>query len=138
MIEIVPLAFGHVAALDLDDAVDGWALDQIGEMEPWYGKAFTALEDGRPIGVSGFACTEDGTGKGWLIGSARLRQHPVFLHRTMKRVLSGILANEAVRRVEITVDATCDRAVTWAQRLGFREVARGDRFVLYALEGNRG
>ena len=132
MMEIRPLEVGDTDRLDLQD-IDGWALDEIDDLSGWEGSAFTILEDGEPVGISGFSL-EDGIGTGWLIGSEQLRNHPVFLHRTMKKVLCELLRNSAVKYIYVDVEKQNTVAVRWLERLGFWRRSESATTARYVLE----
>ena len=100
--------------LDLQN-IDRWVLDE--DLSPWEGKAFTILDDGQPVGISGFVL-ENGIGGGWLVGSKKLREHPVYLHRTMKKVLRELLQNPAIKY--ICAEAEDYVTARWLERLGFK------------------
>ena len=115
--ELRPFKLSDMDQLDLQD-MDNWAL--IDDLRQWEGQAFTILDDdNRPIGISGFACA-GGIGTGWLVGSKQLREHPVFLHRTMKRMLRTLLQNPTVDCIYSDVEKSSKDAVRWLERLGFR------------------
>lgn len=131
--KIRPLETGDAGRLDLQD-IDSWALDELDDLRKWEGSALTVLNDaGQPIGISGFSL-EDGIGTGWLIGSERLRDHPIFLHRTMKRVLREIMRNPAVKYIYVNVEKRNDVAVRWLERLGFRRELENAIIAHYVLE----
>ncbi len=122
-VSIRPFASADVGLLDLQD-VDKWALGDIDELSKWEGSAFTVLDEaGAPIGVSGFS-VEDGVGTGWLIGSKQLRAMPIYVHRTMKRVIRELLRSPEVMCIHVTVENRSDEAVRWLKRLGFILIAR--------------
>ena len=114
---------GDTGRLDLQD-IDGWALDELDDLRKWEGFAFTILNDaGQPIGISGFSL-EDGVGTGWLIGSGQLRDHPVFLHRTMKRVLRELVLGSEVKCIHVTIENRNSVSERWLKRLGFILIAK--------------
>ena len=130
---IRPLEAGDVDRLDLQD-IDGWTANENDDLRKWEGSAFTILSDaGKPIGISGFSL-EDGIGTGWLIGSAQLRSHPVFLHRTMKKVLRELLQNRAVKYICVDVEKQNAVAVRWLERLGFWRRSENATTARYVLE----
>ena len=131
--EIRPLEAGDKDRLDLQD-IDSWALDELDDLRKWEGLAFTILNDaGQPIGISGFSL-ENGIGTGWLIGSGQLRDHPVFLHRTMKRVLRELLRNSAVKCIYVDVEQRSAVAVRWLERLGFELGPENLNVARYVLD----
>ena len=136
MIEIRPMERDDFRLLDRQP-MDEWASYEtfggIGEVESWVGHAFTAVEDGKPIGISGFSLSETGIGRGWLIGSAALRGKPIFLHRTIKKLIKHLRDHPSVKRIEITVARDCRQAQHWAKRLGFHLEETGDEYSRYVM-----
>ena len=136
MIEIRPMKREDFRVLE-HQPIDDWAaydaFGGIGEIEAWVGRAFTAVEDGKPIGISGFSLDENGVGRGWLIGSAALREKPMFMHRTIKKMLGYLRARPEVKRIEITVERSYKPAIAWAERLGFRLEETGDEYARYVI-----
>ena len=124
---------GDLEHLDLQD-IDNWSLGGISNISDWLGRAFTILDEtDKVVGVSGFSC-EDGVGTGWLVGSKRLRDRPVYLHRSMKRVLRELLRNPNVNRIQAVVEQKSVAASRWLERLGFRRDSENAGVVLYILE----
>ena len=134
--EIRLLCADDIDFLDLQD-IDHWAIDEIDDLHKWEGQAFTILDDtGRPVGISGFSL-KDGIGTGWLIGSRQLRTHSIYLHRTMKRVLSELLRNPVVTCIYADVELRSVGAGRWLERLGFKlesENAGMARYVIVSKE----
>ena len=121
--DLRPFKLADIALLDLQD-VDHWALGEIDRLGDWEGSAFTILNDaGQPIGISGFSL-EGRVGTGWLIGSGQLRKSPVFLHRTVKRVLGEIVHSPEVNCIHVTIENSNGASARWLNRLGFILIAR--------------
>ncbi len=128
--EIRPYQEGDADRLDLQD-IDRWASGE--DMRPWEGSAFTIVDGaGHPIGISGFSL-EGRVGTGWLMGSQQLRNHAVFLHRTMKRVLHELVLNPGVSCIHVTVENRDIDAARWLERLGFIIIAKSSTISKYMI-----
>lgn len=130
--DIRPLESGDIDCLNLED-IDRWVIGELPDMQRWEGYAFTILDDDeRPIGVSGFSCV-DRVGSGWLIGTKALRECPVYLHRTMKRVLRELLQNPDVDCIYADVEKRSTIAARWLERLGFSPASENTTNTRYVL-----
>ena len=111
----------HIMAINLQPAQQ-FAL---GLLTPEYasqiveqrGVGWTAMHEGRPIACAGIVEAWEGRGLAWALFSEQALRHFTSIHRAARNVL----ADAPWRRIEMTVDATHEQGIRWAQRLGFEQ-----------------
>lgn len=79
------------------------------------GDCFTAFAGTTVIACAGVARCWPGRAHVWSLLSASLPEYGPLVHRAVLRYLRRC----PIRRLELTVDPTHDKAVAWATRLGF-------------------
>lgn len=113
MVEILPFAPEHLLAFQPGAHSEAEARSCVGRY------SFSALHEGRVIGMAGIHCPWPTFGNAWaLFGGVPLKAWPA-----MTRKVAAVLdqaGRDGVLRIEMTVEASCPRAKRWAERLGFR------------------
>jgi RimJ/RimL family protein N-acetyltransferase len=84
-------------------------------------RAWTALHEGRIIGIGGVQIMDDGTQIGFADLMPELRCHPLALHRAARRFM-GEIRRAGSRRVVAMADPEQPAARRWLERLGFKPV----------------
>ncbi len=115
---IIPFAAGHLDLLALQGGqsylvplIDGGYAAALERMGP----AFTAVADGRVVGVAGVAPQWRGRAVAWALLSEC--GPPVFL--AVHRAALRFFALQGYRRIEAGVDVRFTAAQRWARLLGF-------------------
>lgn len=128
VIELVPFETAHL------DSIEGLnpLMHVLAEGYKKNGTAFTALYEGRPIGMAGVVVLYGGTlkGKSWNVGEAwtvftdEFKQHPKFLHRAVKHCLANIAKTYNMIRIQASCKKDYVVGDRWLKSLGF--VSEGD------------
>jgi hypothetical protein len=85
------------------------------------GQGFTAMIDGEPIAAGGLLPTREGIAEAWGLPGPRVRDYPLFVHRTAVKELHRMIGDLRLRRIEASVLFGNETAVRWIERLGFSE-----------------
>jgi L-amino acid N-acyltransferase YncA len=85
----------------------------------WEGRAVSAVEDGRVLGIAGLLINGD-EGTVTMALSDELRARPCALHRLVKRKLRETMDKNSLRHLHAMVHREFDAAQRWLERLGFR------------------
>ncbi len=80
------------------------------------GNAFTAIKDGRVLGCAGVERVWPDRGIAWSLLGAISPSEMLAVHRRV----AGFLDDQALRRIEMTVDAAHAPGHRWARMLGFQ------------------
>ncbi len=81
--------------------------------------AYTALEDGVPIGCAGIIPLWKGVGEAWACLTPAIMKKPMFLHRTVKKMLKHLQEKGRFHRIQCGVLLDFKVGSNWAMRLGF-------------------
>lgn len=115
MIELEPYSRAHLADFTPRDE-DRRNVTLLRMEQGWDGNAVTAREDGRTLGICGFALSGD-TAKAWIVLSDDLAARPVTITRLAKHALPFLAQLPGVKRIEGEVSTPAARK--WAEWLGF-------------------
>lgn len=80
--------------------------------------AYTFIDRGHLIAISGVQPLYPGVGEAWLIGSDRLSAHRVSVSRTCRRWMRKIANEEGLHRVQAHMKTEWAELSRWAQFLG--------------------
>ena len=89
------------------------------------GIALTAEVDGVPIGCGGLVIPWDGMGLCWMLLGESICRYPVWLTRTVRRLLHDVERACDLQRVEALVLESAPRNQRWLEQLGFTTEREG-------------
>jgi len=99
----------------------------IDEPLPYRVKAFAVEDDGKLLGVGGFAYQPGGTIAAFVLKGEGAERYPLALHRAGRYAMSEA-QREGFRRVVALAETNNPAAERWLQRLGFELVmTNGER-----------
>jgi L-amino acid N-acyltransferase YncA len=87
--------------------------------DAWEGRAVSAVEDGRVLGIAGLVVDGD-EGTVTMALSDELRARPCALHRLVKRKLGETMNENNLKRLHAMVHREFEAGQLWLERLGFR------------------
>lgn len=129
-VEIRPFESADIDVLYswLPEALPGIARAQIIGSRAW-----TGLVDGKPVAAAGVMTQWQGYGKAWFTAGNPAKREDVPLKvwlRLTQLIKDGIAgAMSALDRLEIYVDARDEKAIRWAERLGFRKECLARKYL---------
>jgi len=82
--------------------------------------AYTAMEDGKPIGCAGVLPCWPGMGEAWAHLTPRLQKHPLALQRAVKQCLPKIRTMGGFHRIQSHVLVGFEAGVRWVETMGFQ------------------
>jgi hypothetical protein len=104
------------------------------------GPAYTGRIDDEIAICAGVLIPWPGLGEAWAVLSDLGRQHPLFVHRRVARVLRSIIRECHLNRIQCGVDISFSVGREWVERLGFRPESvmpqygpKGETFVRYVI-----
>jgi hypothetical protein len=92
----------------------------IGEPLPYRIRAFTAVADGKVIGIGGLAFPPDGQVWAFVQQGEAAKQYPVAFHRAGLMAMK-MIQESGLRGILATADTDSEVAIRWLRRLGFVE-----------------
>lgn len=117
-VDIVPFRAWHLEFVSVQP--EQWAGTP--DLSPAYGRAlereghaFSAFVGMEVIACAGICEFWPGRSQVWALISSKIYQHRVPIHRAVKRYIQRYQC----RRLECVIDPQFERAVRWAERLGF-------------------
>jgi hypothetical protein len=96
------------------------------------GPAFTLRDDGVILACFGCVVPWRHLGNTWAIITPRGHQHPVTVHRTIKRTMLAVARALDLRRLESEIREDFDFGHRWVRVLGFQ---RESRLPVYGPDG---
>jgi uncharacterized protein YjeT (DUF2065 family) len=90
------------------------------------GLGVSAIEDGRTLGIGAIVGNSAS-----LLLSDELRARPVILHRTVKRVMDGVMNQLGMAFIEATAHRDFTAAHKWLERLGFKMMDNTEDYWRY-------
>tara|TARA_E500000081_G_C6123706_1_gene349552 strand:+ start:449 stop:898 length:450 start_codon:yes stop_codon:yes gene_type:complete len=124
-IEIVPFKSEHAKQI-LDKGLNDVALELRPEHKKYVveiediGMSFTGLLNNQPIAAGGICYLWDGVAEGWVLASRDIFKYPIFCAKTIKRRTDLLAINNKINRIQTAVKSDCDRAIRFAEWLGFK------------------
>jgi RimJ/RimL family protein N-acetyltransferase len=114
---------------------DGWqgATLQMAEEQAKRGPAFTFVQDGRIIGVTGVVVPWPGVGTAWMALTDHINGHRIWLTKVSQAVLRHAVQAHQLHRLEATVLADSERNQRWLEALGFSREQDGRARAYTAL-----
>lgn len=89
-----------------------------------HGPAYTGFLMGKAVGAAGVYITGD-VGEAWTLFNPAIKAFPLFLHKTVKRLLSE------VAQTVPEIYAICSDDGEWLRRLGFESVKQSEKPKTY-------
>ena len=83
------------------------------------GKGYTALVAGEPIAAAGVLVSPAGRAEAWGIVGPKIREYPLFVHRSALHGFQRLIDEYKLRRIETTVLFGDETATRWIERMGF-------------------
>lgn len=122
MITLVPFEPEHLAQLqsirnDLE-LFNELSTSEYGLTLRKAGNAFTAYCSDGMLGCAGIGLC-NGRPEAWMIGTDLINNHPLAFHRTVTKMLRGIMTEHGWKQVWCSVREDDERAVRWLASLGF-------------------
>ena len=114
-LQIVQFKPEHALTMDVQESQRMGATQMAEAMRAPVGWAFTALDDGVPIGSAGVIEIWNGRGYAWALLSRHAGRHMAAIHRATLRGLEAL----DFARIEMAVAAGFDEGCRWARMLGF-------------------
>lgn len=109
-------------AVDMEQAIDTMIrLDGLGP-------AYTIIDGEEIIGCWGIVRLWGGVGEAWTVFSAAVARHPLWLHKTARRMIQDVMAGMGLDRLQVNVLAGSGRNCRWVERLGFHSEGTMERF----------
>jgi hypothetical protein len=123
-------------------------LPPLPEFAPWSigikaeagGPAWTGLVNDEVACCAGVMLLYSGVGEAWAVMTNVGRQHSLFVHRQVSRILRDIIRHQRLRRVQADVIESFVAGRRWAESLGFTQESemrlagpRGETLVRYAM-----
>lgn len=119
--KIVPFKAEHLQ--HLNGSVLGlmatWGITELVALEQ-SGPAYTAMIDGDVVGCAGVILSWRGCGEVWSVLADEAKLYPLFLHRSVKRMLNMIIEEHELHRVQGIVINGVEKGHAWMRRLGFK------------------
>ena len=85
--------------------------------------SFSLFYGGEFVAAGGIAILWPGVAEAWLIAGPLATQHPMFLHRTVIRLLPALARDSKIHRLQVQVRANFAKSHRWVERLGFEKEA---------------
>ena len=90
-----------------------------------HGVAWTAEIEGRPIGCGGVIPVWSGTAVCWLLFGEEICRYPIWMTRTVRRLVGDLTRVWALTRLEAVVLESSVRNQRWLESLGFTREHNG-------------
>jgi hypothetical protein len=119
--EVVPFEEKHWTELQIEDLDHALVLAR-------GGPAYTAMVDGKVIGIGGVFVLWPGTGEAWALVSPGVKQHGLFFIRASRDYLDGIAREKNLERVQAAVQQDFDAGLKYIMALGFEYEGAMKRF----------
>lgn len=128
MIQVVRFAPEHAVAMSLRDPDAAWVANIGAPVEAQArvlacGPAVTMLQGGEVVACGGVTMLWRDVAEAWMRTSPLVETHPVALVRTVRRFLGTVWRNLALKRLQCVVRSDYDRALRFAEHVGFRREA---------------
>jgi hypothetical protein len=123
-VSIIPFHWGHPYAANLREFDQAYFRDvpnyrDVLRMYQATGNAYTAMVGGKVACCFGYQTLWPGVAEAWMLTSDQVNTKAVSLTRSAGRYFDHIATKEALRRLQITVNARHRLAVRWADALQF-------------------
>jgi len=120
----VPFLREHAYRMNIEQSdVAAFASADLGEILDYQarkGLAITVLERGKPIGVWGAVEIWSGVQEAWFMLEEATRRYAIAMTKTAKKFIDLKFQDDSLHRLQITVRCDDNRAVKWAECLGFQ------------------
>ncbi len=84
------------------------------------GPGYTLMVDGEVIACLVFCrLLYPGVAEVVILGSEKMSQYGRMIHRICKRCIEDVQKSHGFRRIQAQIDASMERNIRWAERLGF-------------------
>lgn len=128
MIEVIRFMPEHAVTMSLRDPDSAWVNNIGAPVEAQArvlacGPAVTMLRDGDVVACGGVTLLWRDVAEAWMRTSPLVEAHPVALVRTVRRFLGTVWRNLALKRLQCVVRSDYDRALRFAEHVGFRREA---------------
>lgn len=133
----IPVSPDHLAFMDIDDpgmlaAQEYFSLQDMVRAQIEAGPSATILKHGKPVGVFGIVICWRGVGEMWSIFTPEFRRTPKYMCDAAMQFCDIAAQSLGLHRLQMAVRCSDERAVRWAQFLGFQIEGRMRR---YSVDG---